>query len=310
MLKLLINRFVNKYKKYKFNNVISKIEQTLKVENISNEHFEFIVVSQIYSKALWMTLLAIKSFVQTVEVNVRIDLIDDGSLTVHDKEKILIHLPNCNIVNIKDIDVFTCPNGGTWERLHYILALSKDHYVVQVDTDTVTIGDVREVLECVKDNRAFIISGPKWGKPIKSNEMASLARSWNNPHIQSVSEGFFDQLDSIKMEFYCRGCSAFTGFPKGVDLQSHLIAFSKELESFVGKERWKEWGTEQLSSNVMISLTSNPLILPWPKYQNHGFPFVKHDSNVSLYHFIGTHRFDNGLYNNLANQFIKDNRRR
>lgn len=304
MLKLVFNKLKNKYVKYKFNNVIAKVDQTPKNDNISNEHFEFIIVSQIYSKALWMTLLAMKSFVQTVGVNVRIDLIDDGSLTIQDKRKLAEHLPNCNIIDIADIDVFSCPNGGTWERLNHILSLSKDHYVIQVDTDIVTIGDVNEVLECVRDNRAFIISGPEWDNPITPKDMAKLAKSWNNPHVQSVSETFFDKIGSIKLETYCRGCSAFTGFPKGINLQRDLIAFSNEMESFVGRDRWREWGTEQLSSNVMISLTLNPMILPWPKYQNYGFPFTEYESDVSVYHFIGTHRFDRGLYKKLAKQFV------
>lgn len=121
-------------------------------------------------------------------------------------------------------------------------------------------------------------------------------------------ELLFDELSSINITKYCRGCAAFASFPKGTDLLRELANFSSEMEQKLGVSKWNEWGSEQLASNVMISLTEKPHILPWPAYQNYGFPFDEtiDDNGSSLIHFVGSHRYDNGAYRRLALKVILD----
>jgi hypothetical protein len=304
----VFNRIKRELNKNSFKRASRGVIKTPSLELASTENAKAVIVSQIYSSALHMTLLAIKSFVTHLDVPVRVELIDDGSLTQNDYNIINEHLCPVTITHIKSVNNKGLPDGGTWERLAHIIHLSQTEYVVQVDTDTLTINSLEEVKTCININQSFLISGPKWTKSIEAKQMAKIARDWNNNHIQSTAESFFDRVESIPLKSYCRGCSAFTGFAKGSFDYEDLKRFSDEMISFVGEKRWNEWGTEQLSSNVMVSLSPEPLILPWPKYQNFGFPFLKNLADTecsSLIHFIGSQRFEHNTYTKLAKVAIK-----
>lgn len=305
---MLVQKLKNKINKLKFDRTASGILNTPQCTLASNTDYELVIVSQVYSAALVMTLLALKSFILNLSIKVRLDLIDDGSLTDADKQVFNQHFSEVNIIPIASIELHGCPRGGCWERLCYILDVAKSDYVIQVDTDTITLSNIPEIVACFEKNTAFIISGPKWQSPIDSNEMAEIAKSWNNSHIQPSAESLFNELTSVNMTEYCRGCAAFASFPKGTDLMNELSHFSAEMQQKLGESKWNEWGSEQLASNVMISLTEKPLILPWPKYQNYGFPFDENvdNTNNSLVHFVGSHRYDKGTYQRLAAKVISD----
>ncbi len=42
---------------------------------------------------------------------------------------------------LEDIPVGGCQRGGTWERLLYLLDRSETEYAIQLDADTLTVGD-------------------------------------------------------------------------------------------------------------------------------------------------------------------------
>lgn len=287
------------------------------VRTTSPASFEFdpnlVIVSQVYSDALDMALMAIKSFMIQIGRG-RVEIIDDGSLTEDDKLLLNQQIPHLTIVNIKDIPLGKCPEGGTWERLVHILRLTKDAYVIQVDTDTLTIAPVPEVYQSINNNLAFTIGDPKFPTPIDVNYMSYIASQYWDGHIQGVSEEQLNKVTSLDISNYCRGCSAFTGFPKGVLDCSDLERFSVEMESKVGFDAWRKWGTEQFSSNVMVSLCPEVSILPWPKYLNFGFPFLNSKRSTyeeyrnlcSVIHFIGTNRFEGGVYRKLFFQVMKE----
>lgn len=262
------------------------------------------VVTQVYHDALDMTLVALKSFI--IEFgDVDLHVVDDGSLTEADKHEINKHLPNCRIIGFEEIDLCRCPQGGTWERLVYILNICVDKYVIQVDTDTVTTGSLSHVKSLVEQNKAFTIGSPSFPDPLTLEEIFNVASSKTNQHIQLISEALLRDISSIELKSYLRGCSAFTGFPKGCNLLNSLNNFSEEMESKVGTEAWREWGTEQFSSNVMISMCKDSSILPWPEYQNFGFPFKRDPIfGASVIHFIGSNRYHDTTYSKAANSVI------
>ena len=81
------------------------------------------------------------------------------------RETLRRHVRGIELVNIEDIDVGTCQRGGCWERLCYVLERSRNQYVVQVDSDTLALGDdVADVTDCIQRNRAFTMAGSEhWG---------------------------------------------------------------------------------------------------------------------------------------------------
>ncbi|MDU0356376.1 hypothetical protein RS130_23000 [Paraglaciecola aquimarina] len=271
---------------------------------------EVVIVSQVYHAAVDMTLLALKSFLQQFGQGF-VELLDDGSLTAEDYALLKKHIPHLNITHIKDIDVGLCPAGACWERLVHILHLSQDAYVIQVDTDTLTIGPVAEVFDHVSRNQAFTIGSPAWPEPVNTEYLRLVMNAHNGKHVQVSAERHLHSASSIDISQYCRGCAAFTGFPKGTLSFELLQAFSVEMEQKLGKQKWHEWGSEQFASNVMISVCEDPKILRWPQYQNYGFPklnanqtVLDFDSKVSVLHFIGSNRFIDNTYSELAKRFV------
>jgi len=305
MLKKIWNKIQERINKNLFSNAARKIRSTPPLS--VNKQGDVIIVSQVYHDAVDMTLLALKSFMKNLGRG-SIELIDDGSLTNDDKLVLQMHLPNVKIIHINTIETGDCPQGGTWERLIWILNRSKNAYVIQVDTDTLTVGALPEIDACIRGNTAFTIGGPMWLVSVDTEYMNYITNSWSSTHIQTKAESHLADCKNTIIKNYFRGCSAFTGFPKGGVSFEVLEKFSIEMESYVGKERWREWGTEQFSSNVMISLSNKPQILPWPKYQNFGQPFcdLKNTQGVvSVFHFIGTFRYKNRIYERLARNFIQ-----
>jgi hypothetical protein len=303
----VLERFSKNINQKRFNKCAIEIRKT---EALSIEfQQDIVIVSQIYHSALDMSLLALKSFGKVLGRG-RFELLDDGSLTQEDYAVLKHHLPGVIITKITDVDVGKCPRGGTWERLVHIINLTKQAYVIQVDTDTLTIGAVPEVDKYIRENQAFTIGGPMWPESVALEYMSSVAKSWHGCHVQVKTEEYLHSVESIPLKKYLRGCSAFTGFPKGAFDFKLLEAFSVELENEVGKDKWHEWGSEQISSSIMISLCDNAQILPWPKYMNYGFPETGLNSTtdyvgkISLIHFIGSNRYEKRHYERFAKAFI------
>lgn len=289
--------------------VIRKIRDTNPITLSSDD--ELVVVSQVHHKAIDMAILALKSFMSNLGMG-RLEVVNDGSLTEDDLQQLNYHFPGITIVDIGSIELGQCPAGGTWERLIHVINLSQQSYVIQVDSDTLTVGPINEVYQSVLDNKAFLVGEPSWQQPIPVNYMSRYASQVDSSHVQVLSEQKLNTLNSIPITAYARGCSAFTGFPKGVLSFKDLESFSVEMEQLLGAKKWREWGSEQLSSNVMLSLCPDVCVMPWPKYLNFGFPFKngRNDSldsyanQTSLFHFIGTHRYSKGVYRKLARSVI------
>ena len=65
------------------------------------------------------------------------------------------------------------------------------------------------------------------------------------------------------------------------------------MEESLGK-RWWEWGSEQVTSNYIVSNAARVATIPYPKYRNYdGQPVAE---TTAFIHFIGTNRFRHGYY--------------
>ena len=307
MIKRIIEKLVSQRNRQSFASVASKVRDTAPLTLAYREDLVF--VSQVYHNAMDMSLLALKSFAKFMPAG-RFELIDDGSLTSDDYAVLKQHLVNVKITHIDKIEVGNCPRGGTWERLVHILELSKTAYVIQVDTDTLTIGALPEVYNFICNNQAFTIGNPMWPEAVPTEYMSAVAKAWQGTHVQVKTEEQLSALESIDLNRYLRGCSAFTGFPRGALNFKTLESLSNELKNKIGSKKWNEWGSEQVSSSIMISLCEGAQLLPWPKYMNFGFPETgltktqDYKGKISLIHFIGSNRFDGRVYERFVREMI------
>lgn len=301
---MLIERIKNRVNKAMFNRVVNGIADTPAMA--SDLTSDVVVTSLVYSKGLNMALLAIKSFLSKFGA-ARVELLNDGSLTSDDKQLIANQIKDCVVIDIADVDVGDCPRGGCWERLIYIIRRSRDAYVIQVDTDTVTFANVAEVYDNYKRNSSFTIGAPMWQERVDLDYLASYSNVPGEQHVQSLGEGKLADLNGIGLTSYLRGCAAFTGFAKGCFDFDVLENFSQQMANLLGQQKWQDWGSEQFASNVMISLDNNANILPWPKYQNYKFPefSAQVQGRASVIHFIGSTRFSDRQYQKLAKTVIK-----
>ena len=226
-MKNIIHKLKKKRSATKFNKVLSDIVNTPSIT--SYDTAEVLIVSQINHVAVKMLLVALKTFVQKFG-NCKIELINDGSLTEQDQRLLEEHIQHVEIIDINNINIFNCPKGGTWERLCHILTRTKDYYVIQLDSDTVTMGALPEIHQRVSENRGFTIGGPMFPKPVSIDYMAALASGWKNDHVQAKAESNLTALKTLNIKHYLRGCSAFTGFPKGSNLLGILLQVSEEME--------------------------------------------------------------------------------
>lgn len=256
------------------------------------------VLSQLQHKDVLMYLAAIKSFARHVPPGA-VHVVDDGSLTPEDRTLLARHVPEILFHALSDCREPGLPTGGTWERLTAIARLSKSRYVIQLDADTLTRAPVDEVAAAVRENRAFTI-GTWNGQAIESaRERAEQTRTRNakSTHVQMLAEAHFDQLAEADTLKYVRGCSGFAGFPVGSGKLELMLNLSSQMQRLVG-DKWLEWGSEQVMSNLIVSNQPDARVLPHPDYTD----CEKIQPGMTRFvHFIGTCRFRNGRYADMIN---------
>jgi hypothetical protein len=265
------------------------------------------LVTQVSHRDLVMYLIAIKSiyrFLATGEVVV----LDDGSLISDDHMTINEHLPSARIVGFKDIGTASTPKGGCWERLLLIANLVRDTYVMQVDSDSLTLNDIPEVLDYIAQNRSFTLLGAgsfPAVEPMLDACNRAKCKDQRNMEPQGVSERSLDQFPGGGELKYVRGNAAFAGFARSSFTSSDVEYFSRNMERICGTDKWHEWGSEQVTSNLIIANSAKTGILEHPKYTSYyALPDVDYDQS-SFVHFMGTHRFENGCYSTLARRVIR-----
>ncbi|MEZ5681703.1 MAG: hypothetical protein R3E14_10465 [Erythrobacter sp.] len=254
-----------------------------------------VLFSMIGTRVLLPYLVAVKSLQHHLGGG-RIVILDDGTLTASDKAILAYHCDNPPIVAIASVDTGPCPRGGTWERLLTILDIRAKDYVIQLDSDTVTLGPVTEIAQVIREGRSFTLRGEESAQIRSLKEAADQHLGNHSTHVQATIEAHMDRLDMEGRENlkYVRGCSGFAGFAPNPDGRGLAERFSVAAEQLLGKAKWAEWGSEQVTSNFVVANADDPLLLPYDRYLNHWNAPVP--AAASFAHFIGTYRYTGGEY--------------
>lgn len=256
-----------------------------------------ILFSMIGTAVLLPYLVAVKSLHHQLQRG-RVMLLDDGTLTAADEAVIAHHVGNPDILTFADIDTAPCPKGNCWERLLAILDLRRDHYLIQLDSDTVTLGPVPEVGAAIAANRSFTLGGGFEDVEHGFMTVPHMIRTIYpdgpiHPHIQSVIESALRDVPGAEELRYIRGCAGFAGFAKSAGGRALAERFAVDAGRLVG-ERFTEWGSEQAASNFVVANDPDPIQLPYDRYTNHWEEPLPADP--AFIHYIGTYRYDRGSY--------------
>jgi hypothetical protein len=254
-----------------------------------------------------MYLIAIKSIYRFLGA-ARVVVLDDGSLTSKDSALLVRHLPSVRISSFGAIPPAKTPRGGCWERLLLISDLVRDSYVIQVDADSLTLHEIPDLLDFVAENSSFTMLGGGSFPAIESMQDAcnrAKRSGQQSMEPQGVSERSLEQVPDCAKLRYVRGNAAFAGFARNSFKTSDVEFFSKTMEAICGTAKWHEWGSEQVTSNLIVANSADARVLQHPKYTSYyALPTVDY-AESSFVHFMGTHRFENGCYSRLARQVIR-----
>ncbi len=262
---------------------------------------DILIVSQTHHPDMTMYMLAMKSFVRFVRP-CGIVIVDDGLLQ-EDRLILSEHFDSIRFVPSKSVQLGACPAGGCWERLLMLSQENKDHYVIQLDSDTLTLSEPTEVLQCLAQNRSFTLGTVLGRHSIGFSEASRIAHENKGNHVQLHAERAFGSYPGHENLRYVRGCAGFTGFAKGRLLPEKIQEFSAQMGKLVGKDKWREWGSEQVTSNYMVANAPDSLVLQVERY-----PFWRPNLDITtaaLVHFYGGFRFTGGAYGKLGRATIE-----
>ncbi len=258
------------------------------------------VVSMLCGRDILMYLLAAKSFALRTPVSGFV-VLDDGTLTDQHRALLTRHVPSVTVTPIADIRTSGTPRGNCWERLNRIVELAETRYVIQLDADTVTLGPIPEIEQCVASGTAFTLVSEADTRIVTLSQAAEFAERHPSSHVQIAAERALGALDPGIGARYVRGCAAFTGFPPGSWRHDMLGRLSAAMERQLGA-RWTEWGTEQVASSFLAANAPTVQLLPFPGYCNFSGDPVDDDS--VFIHCIGTYRFKNGGYRRISTRCL------
>jgi hypothetical protein len=262
------------------------------------------IASMLCHGEVLMYLLAVKSLCHQLDCTPRVVVLDDGTLTESDQAILREHIQEIRIVHISEVPTDRCPRGSCWERLLLISDLVQDSYVVQLDSDTLTANPIPEVIQCIHANRSFTLMGG--GSYPAIEPMIDAWRRYKSdtsPMVQAVCERSFDKLPESASLLYVRGNAGFAGFAKGSINREKIAWFSDLMRRIAGKS-WDEWGSEQVTSNLLIGNTPGAYLLEVPRYVSYwARPDLPYEA-ASFIHFIGPSRFANGLYVKTARRVL------
>ncbi|MBC7481983.1 MAG: hypothetical protein H7337_08830 [Rhizobacter sp.] len=245
-------------------------------------------------------LLAIKTFAHHADPE-RIVLVADPSLDESDRAILRRHVPAIEILEAADHRRAELPVGGTWERLSAIARVSQEGPVVQLDADTVTFEHPHDVVQAIAENRSFVIRSEA-GVEIQPLDAAAAVGQrllQQSNHIQACSEARLTELPDWQQYRYVRGCSGFTGFGRGALDAERLAEVSRHMRTIHGA-RWDDWGTEQVTSNLMAASAPGAILLPHPLYCNAD----SMAASTVLAHYIGYARHVSRDYERRAVQAV------
>jgi len=274
-----------------------KIPRVLMTPQVQVKDGPFTIVSMVADYDVRLYLLAIKALYSRLGRG-RIIVISDG-IKESSRDLIRKHISKVEFVPVESIRMGRIQRGGTWERLLYCVDLSASDYVIQMDADILCVGPLPEVYDSIAANRAFTLAEGIAKKPLDSWVEDAIIRKSDNV-VHDFERRGPEYPDSGKV-LYLRGSSGFAGFARNAVDRGFVEEFYDKASHLMGP-RWREWGTEQIASNFCIANSPGSLALPKPKYMSWERQAIPHD--VSLLHFLGHCRFDQGVLVRFANREI------
>lgn len=255
-----------------------------------------VIFSMIGTRVLLPYLVAAKSLHARLGRG-RLVILDDGTLTAADKVMLTLHLNQPELRSIGAVDVGDCPRGGCWERLLTLLELRRENYVIQLDSDTVTLGPVDEIALAIDQARDFTLRGEASSAWLPAASFgADYAALPPAAHVQAKIEALLPQVAAAAggLSHYVRGCAGFAGFAPGGPGRELADRFSRAAAARLGPNVWAQWGSEQVMSNLYIANEGEPLLLPYARYLNFWNEPIANEA--AFVHFVGTYRYHRGAY--------------
>lgn len=265
----------------------------------------FTALSMVHHRDVLPYLLAIKSFASVARPQ-RIVLVADPTLDETDRALVARHVRGIQFLEAARFQRAAIPRGGTWERLAAIAELCAETSVVQLDADTVTYGEPTEVVQAATQARSFVIRSEAGIEIVDLERATETGRRLlqDSRHIQAVAESRLAELSNAAARRYARGCSGFTGFGRGAISPAQLDEVSGEMRALHGA-RWDEWGTEQVTSNLLAASAPGAFMLPHPRYCNAD----SRAADTVVAHFIGYARYVDSSYQDGLRQVVQRLRR-
>lgn len=263
-----------------------------------------IVVSMVSKRDLQNYLVAIRTFSRSISPS-RVIVLDGGRIDESDATQIRSAIPFAELISVDEVDLTGLQRGGTWERLALIAHLSECGYVIQLDADTLTLGELSVVGKCIDSGTPFVLRGDRHGSDVVTVSQASeRAARANGSHVQTVFEQRLSRFADDPNLRYIRGCSAFTGFPQGSITPASLRAVFARLQPLC-EDRWKEWGTEQITANFILANLPDTVALSPEMYATFTGQRAEELRMADFIHFIGTYRYRDGIYVKFAKERLQ-----
>ncbi|MDE2199743.1 MAG: hypothetical protein KGJ41_12055 [Rhodospirillales bacterium] len=260
------------------------------------------ILSVVSAADIAMYLVAVKSLHSRLP-QLRIIIIDDGTLHPKDRDILSRHLPGATLIARDEIVLGSLPPDLMWQRLACVIAASAEGFVIQLDSDTVTIGAVDVVRNCIEQNRSFIMATQECPQIQPLPVAVKFAEGHPSRHIQIVAEQAMANLPGAGMLRYIRGSAGFFGLAPGAVTLGQAEELFARMDALTSG-RFLEWGAEQFGANFLVANTPEACALPYPGYAVFD-PGCDPDKAVFL-HFIGAYRFDRDVYAYFAQKILAE----
>jgi hypothetical protein len=298
----LYNRIIQRLKRDYFRSQYQKAVRTiLETPPLQRGEHPFTLLSMVHQRDVHSYLVAVKSFAHFVNP-ARVVVVCDPTIDQDDRARIKFHIPHVELREAREFVHPDIPRGGCWERLFAISDYVRESYVVQLDADTLTVQPIPEVLQAIQADAGFVLGE----EPDTPNRLLAAVREnalpWLGPgaHIQGIAETEMVNVGLPENARYIRGCAGFTGFPRSDDMREIMLDYSRRMKGKLG-DAWTCWGTEQVTSNYLVSNSPGARPLPFPKYSTPDHA----TGETAFLHFIGSLRFINNRYEVTSRQAIR-----
>lgn len=260
------------------------------------------ILSSVSHMDLYMYLVALKTYFRYAPFG-KVTILDDGSLTPDDLAILDEHANPVDVIPLDDVAYRGGEKGVRWGILLTMAELAEDNFVVQLDSDTVTVGEMPHVTDAISQNRSFTL-GTTMGTEIRpASETVTEMRKHDSQHVQVVAEQNLDKLRGYPDLKYVRGNSGLVGLGKGALTRQGAEDFLEDMTRAIGA-KWRERGSFQMASNFVVSNAPDAFVLPLAEYRYY-HPDADLDS-ARFIHYMGTYRFVDRSYFDTAHSAVAD----